>query len=191
MNMTISALIHIYSTMSPEHGVESPMLKLVNLILATCILMLTTGSLAYAQETASQPMTLKFISLDGREVDVSLLKGKVILIDRWATWCTPCLRGMAHIKEVYEKYNERGFEVIGISMDEASAKERVQQIIAQKDLPWPQRFQGIGFQGDSFRKLYRIKSLPTVFLLDKEGNIVNADAQGDRLEPLLKKYLGL
>jgi thiol-disulfide isomerase/thioredoxin len=139
----------------------------------------------------SQTVDLKFTSLDGRQVDVQALKGKIVLIDCWASWCAPCLKEMLPIKYLYEKYHDKGFEVIGISMDEASAKERVQQIVAQKDLPWPQRFQGSGFQEDTFRKLYQIKSLPAVFLLDREGNIVDSDARGDRLEPLLKKYLGM
>jgi thiol-disulfide isomerase/thioredoxin len=136
-------------------------------------------------------LTLQFTSLDGRSVDVSTLKGKIVLIDCWATWCGPCLQEMPHIKELYDKYHDKGFEVIGISMDESSAKERVKKLIKQKSILWPQRFEGKGFEEDSFRKQYDIKSLPTVFLLNKEGIIVDTNARGEKLEVLIKQYLNL
>jgi thiol-disulfide isomerase/thioredoxin len=157
----------------------------------TSVRMMTLVVILLSGTADGQTIDLKFTSLDGRLVDVQALKGKIVLIDCWASWCAPCLKEMSCVKDLYNKYHNKGFEVIGISMDEALAKERVQQIVAQKDLPWPQRFQGSGFEEDTFRKLYQIKSLPAVFLLDQEGNIVDTDARGDRLEPLLKKYLGL
>lgn len=189
--MTILVPINIcLNENSREREAGSTTLKTCRWTFTTWSLMLVVSSLMYAQEAPPKSMTLKFISLDGRSIDLSSLKGKIVLVDCWATWCVPCLREMSHIKEVYEKYNDKGFEVIGISMDEASAKARVQQVVAQKGLSWPQRFQGDGFQEDAFRKLYQIRSLPAVFLLDKEGKIVDTNARGDRLEPLLQKYLG-
>jgi thiol-disulfide isomerase/thioredoxin len=138
-----------------------------------------------------ESLILKFTALDGHNVDVSSLKGKIVLIDCWATWCGPCLQEMPRIKELYDKYHDKGFEVIGISMDEPSAKERVKKLIKQKNIPWSQRFEGKGFEEDSFRKQYDIKSLPTVYLLNKEGIIVDTNARGERLEELIKQYLNL
>jgi thiol-disulfide isomerase/thioredoxin len=148
----------------------------------------------YAQngdKESERSVSLKFTSIDGRKVDVSSLKGKVVLIDCWATWCVPCLKEMPHIRQLYEKYHDKGFEVIGISLDELAARERVKQIIRQKNIPWPQRFEGKGFRADSFAKEYQVTSLPTVYLLDKEGKIVDTNARGERLEPLIKQMLGL
>lgn len=159
--------------------------------ISQCCLIILCFALILTNTAHSQTLNLKFTALDGRKVDISSLKGKIVLIDCWATWYTPCLKEMAHIKEMYAKYHEKGFEVIGISMDGSSEKERLIQIVKQKNILWPQRFEGKGFQDDSFRVLYSIESLPTVYLLDKEGNILDMNARGDRLEPLIKQHLGL
>jgi len=92
---------------------------------------------------------------------------------------------------MYDKYRNQGFEVIGIAMDEESAKKRVQEILKKNNALWPQRFEGKGFSGDSYGLLYGINSLPTVWLIDKEGKIVDSNARGEKLEPLIRKYLGL
>jgi thiol-disulfide isomerase/thioredoxin len=157
----------------------------------TCLstLLLSLAATVNAQDSISHRVNLTFTALDGRKVNNESLKGKIVLIDCWATWCGPCLKEMPHIKELYDKYHDKGFEVIGFSMDELSAKERVKKLIKQKNIPWPQRFEGKGFEEDSFRKQYGIKSLPTVYLLNKEGIIVDTNARGERLEALIKQYL--
>jgi thiol-disulfide isomerase/thioredoxin len=161
--------------------------------LFTCLstLLLSLAALVNAQDSISHRVNLTFTALDGRKVNNESLKGKIVLIDCWATWCGPCLKEMPHIKELYDKYHDKGFEVIGISMDEPSAKERVKKLIKQKNIPWPQRFEGKGFEEDSFRKQYDIKSLPTVYLLNREGIIVDKNARGEKLEALIKQHLNL
>lgn len=139
--------------------------------------------------STTTPMKLKFIAMDGKEVDLEQMRGKVVLIDCWATWCEPCLREMPHIKVLYDRYHNQGFEAIGISMDEPEAKDRVKRIIRNFNILWPQRFEGKGFNEDSFKKQYGIKSLPTLFLLDKAGNIGDINARGEHLEMLIKQYL--
>lgn len=124
VNMTTTPVNIHHAKNTQELKAGSSKLKAFNVTLAACSLMLVACSLTHEQGATSQPMILKFILLDGHAVDVSSLKGK-ILIDCWATWCILRLKEMMHIKELYEKYNGNSFEVIGISMDEASAKERV------------------------------------------------------------------
>ena len=79
----------------------------------------------------------------------------------------------------------------GIAMDMEEVKPRLLEILKQKKAIWPQRFEGKGFGGDTYRQLYGIGSLPTVWLVDKDGKIVDRNARGERLEPLIRKYLGL
>ena len=118
-----------------------------------------------------------FTALDGRQVDLASLRGKVVLIDFWATWCKPCIASMPHLKEMYDKYHDKGLEVIGISLDAGlwegkiaeGNRKQVESIVQKYNLPWPQRFTGRGEMGDPFAKLYAISALPTVWLLDKDG----------------------
>jgi len=131
-----------------------------------------------------------FTSLDGRRVDLANLRVKVVLIDFWATWCKPCLESMSELKSMYDKYHDKGLEVIGINLDNKEMEAQVKQVVEKQGLPWPQRFTGKGMN-DPLAKLYGINSLPTVWLLDKDGKITDRDARGERLEPLIKKYLGL
>jgi thiol-disulfide isomerase/thioredoxin len=128
-------------------------------------------------------------TIQKEELKISTLRGKVVLIDCWATWCGPCIKEFPKIKALYEKYRDQGFEVVGISMDEATAKERVLNILKQYDVSWTQGFEGTGFQENSFTKQFGIKSLPTVFLIDREGKIVSRDARGESLESLIQQQL--
>ncbi len=129
-----------------------------------------------------------FIAMDGRRVDLAEYRGKVVLIDFWATWCKPCIESMPELKKMYDKYHDKGLEIIGISMDDRGTESRVKQIVEKQGLTWPQRFTGKGMN-DTFAKLYGINALPTVWLLDKDGKIVDQNAYGERLENLIKKYL--
>lgn len=164
----------------------------VNFSLFLCMCLFTHCSIAQADTiSAHEPFALKFISLDGNEINIKSLRGKIVLIDCWATWCSPCLKEIPRIKKLYERYHEFGFEVIGISMDDFASKTRVKQIVERESIPWPQRFEGKGFNEDTFRKQFDIKSLPTMYLIDRKGNIVDTNARAARLELLIIKYLEL
>ncbi len=143
------------------------------------------------ENNAKEKIVLKFTAMDGRKVDIASMKGKVVLIDCWASWCVPCLKEMPRIKELYQQYNKQGFEVIGICLDEASKKKPAADFLNRHQITWPQRFEGKGFYKDSFTAEHNLKGLPAVFLLDKEGNVVDRNARGERLDGLIRKYLGL
>jgi len=131
-----------------------------------------------------------FTALDGRQVDLANLRGKVVLIDFWATWCRPCLESMPELKSMYDKYHDKGLEVIGVNLDNREMEAQVKQVVEKQGLSWPQRFTGKGMN-DPLAKLYGINSLPTVWLLDKDGRITDREARGERLESLIKKCIGL
>lgn len=135
------------------------------------------------------PLEISFTALDNRIVELKDLRGKLILLDFWASWCKPCLEEMPRLKELYDKYNKGGFEIIGICMDEEPKRDRVDEILLEMGVTWPQRFEGMGFQKDSLRLLYGINALPTMWLLDKDGMVIHQNARSSVLESLLEKHL--
>jgi hypothetical protein len=101
------------------------------------------------------------------------------------------MQEMPNLKAQYDKYHDKGLEMIGICMDDESEREKVKQLLAKNNITTSQRFEGKGFDGDYYRQLFSIKGLPTVWLLDKNGLLVSTEARGEQLEPLLRKSLGL
>ncbi|HSH94353.1 MAG TPA: TlpA disulfide reductase family protein [Roseimicrobium sp.] len=121
--------------------------------------------------------------LDGRPLSVSGFKGKVVLVDFWATWCGPCVRELPNLIQAYEKYHDRGFEIIGISLDEN--EQALRSFIAEQKMPWPQYFE----KSEGLNKLatkYAAISIPTTYLLDREGKIIARNLRGEELDVALQ-----
>jgi len=107
--------------------------------------------------------TLK--TLDGKEIALSQFKGKVILLDFWATWCGPCRESTPHLIQLYKAHRESGFELIGMSVDKGDDKV-VRNFVRSMDIPYP-----IVIAPEELVKNYRVTGIPTTFLIDKEGKI--------------------
>ncbi len=134
------------------------------------------------------PVEIKFTAADGSEVDLAKLKGKVVLIDFWATWCAPCVEEIPHLKEVYQKYHDKGFEVIGISFESADGKDKMMKFTKDKGMPWPQYYDGKGWN-NTFGRKYSIEAIPTMWLIDKQGNLADSTAR-ENLAAKVEKLLG-
>jgi thiol-disulfide isomerase/thioredoxin len=132
-----------------------------------------------------KPLDLQFTAVDGREVDLSKLKGKVVLVDFWATWCGPCVGEIPHVKEAYDKYHSNGFEIVGISFDED--KQALTHFVQTHDMAWPQYFDGKGWQ-NKFGQEFAIDSIPTMWLVDKNGNLHTENGR-DGLQGQVEKLL--
>ncbi|WP_299546951.1 TlpA disulfide reductase family protein [Seonamhaeicola sp.] len=143
------------------------------------------------QEDASEHFDAELIGLDGTKLNLSQLRGKVVLVDFWSTWCAPCIKEMPHVAALYKKYREHGFEVVGIVSGGNKVKESVRKITQRQGATWLQHMDMGNNSKVSYHALYKVHSLPTVWLLDKDGKVVDKKARGERLEPLIKKYLGL
>ncbi len=136
----------------------------------------------------AQPLDLVFTALDGRAVDTKQWRGRVVLVDFWATWCVPCIDAMPHLKELYAKYHARGLEVINISVDQAAARPALEKLVARLELPWPQAFDGKGPQTD-FAVRYGVQPIPHVLLAGPDGRIVAVNPRGPRLEAEIRRLL--
>lgn len=124
---------------------------------------------------------------DGVPLSLSSYRGKVVLIDFWASWCGPCRRENPHVVELYNKYKNKGFDVLGVSLD--SNKEAWQAAIEKDGLAW-KHISDLAGWSSSAAKLYGVTSIPRTFLLDKNGKIIAKNLRGQQLTDKLKEILG-
>lgn len=136
----------------------------------------------------TEPLELRFTALDGRKVDMAALRGKVVLIDFWASWCKPCIAELPNVKRVYAGFHAQGFEIIGVSLDNAKDRQKFVDLVAREGVTWPQRFDGQGWE-DSLSRRFTITSIPATFLFDQTGCLVASDLRGSELETAVKNLL--
>jgi peroxiredoxin len=123
----------------------------------------------------------------GKPLSIANFKGKVVLIDFWATWCPPCRMELPNIVATYQKYHDQGFEIIGISLDED--QHQLETFIKNQKMPWPEYNDG-QFWNTKLVFKYGVEKLPTTFLLDGKGIIIAKDLRGEDLMKAVAKALG-
>jgi peroxiredoxin len=126
-----------------------------------------TEGFLHRLDSANQPVVIKFTAVDGREVDLAQMRGRVVLVDFWATDCGPCKQELPRIKQDYDKFHAQGFEVIGISCD--TDKEQLNRFVKDKELPWPQYFDGQQQTKNKIAQEFGVDGIPHMFLVDKKG----------------------
>ena len=115
----------------------------------------------------TQPIDLKFDSAtDGQPVDLAKLRGKVVLLDFWATWCGPCMAKLPEIQKINEKYKDKGFQLIGISLDQD--KDALLKTVKAKKMDWPEYFDGKGWES-AVSTRFGVQAIPAAWLVDRQG----------------------
>ncbi len=135
-----------------------------------------------------EPYPFKLTGLNGNEISTDKWKGKVIVMDFWATWCGPCVAEMPKLKELYEKYHDRGLEVVGISSDFKRAL--LTEYVKDKDIRWPQVYvKDLGENRQTaLQKATGVMGIPRYFVIDRDGKLYTDHGRG-HLEEIIPKLL--
>jgi peroxiredoxin len=123
----------------------------------------------------------------GEVKKLSDLRGKVVMIDFWAAWCGPCRRENPNVVRLYNKYNSKGFEVFGVSLDRS--KEDWVKAIEKDGLAWTQ-VSDLSYFNSEAARTYGIEAIPATILLDKDGKIIARNLRGQALEDKLAELFG-
>jgi thiol-disulfide isomerase/thioredoxin len=166
--------------LSPEERSRIEQIVLTDLRDTTVARDMTEHKQAEARFLAmkDQPLALAGPLVDGTEFSSDQWKGKVILVDFWATWCGPCLQELPRVKDAYAKFHEQGLEVLGVSCDE-SADALTKFLADNPDMPWPQLFDASKPGWHPLARHYGVQGIPTMLLIDKKGVVRSTNARED------------
>jgi peroxiredoxin len=137
-------------------------------------------------QPGKEPLPLEGKDLQGRPVSIPALKGKVVIIDFWSTWCGPCMAEVPNMVELYEQQKSHGLAIIGVSLD--SDEEELKKAIAENGITWPVIFSPTSQDG-SLARNWNIQAIPSTFLLDKKGVIRNVNLRGKELNEAVAKLI--
>lgn len=166
---SVCAVLHGEAEDEPVHAQREYEGRTYGFCSEKCAKAFSDDPLAYLPPVLPRPAPgFALRTLTGESVSVTALRGKVVLVDFWATWCAPCRRSMPELQTLHERYGARGFSVLGVSIDER-ADAKVKKFVAAQKVRYP-----IAIDGGTVPawQAYRVKSVPAAFLLDASGQVV-------------------
>lgn len=158
----------------------------MNRIRFTLFLMLVSLNLFSQMIPGKTAADLTLPDMNGKNVTLSELKGKVVLIDFWASWCGPCRHNNPKLVKLYNKYHDKGFEIYGVSLDDNENSWK--KAVHQDKLSWIQVIDENGWESSSAR-IYGVDMIPSSFLIDRQGIIRTINAEGPDLESNVRDLL--
>lgn len=139
-----------------------------------------------ALSIGQQAPEINLPDVQGKDLALSSLKGKVVLIDFWASWCKPCRAEMPNVVKVYKKYKDKGFEIYGVSLDQA--KDKWVEAIQMDGITWPQ-VSDLKYWECEGARTYNVQGIPYTVLIDKEGKILAKNLRGEELDKAIELAL--
>jgi peroxiredoxin len=145
---------------------------------------IVSKSLALAEGREAPEINLP--DTEGNSLSLKSLRGKIVLIDFWASWCGPCRKEMPNVVKAYAKYKDKGFEILGVSLDQS--KDKWLEAIKKDGITWPQ-VSDLKYWECQAARDYNVQGIPFTVLLDKEGKILAKNLRGEELERAIEKAL--
>jgi outer membrane lipoprotein-sorting protein/peroxiredoxin len=140
-------------------------------------------------KVGATPLPISGKDLAGKPITLDQFKGKVLLLDFWATWCGPCVGELPNVIAAYGKYHSKGFEVVGISLDQENARPKLEAFIKDHNMPWQQIYDGKYWEAGN-AVAYGVRAIPFTLLIGRDGKIAAVGARGPALAPAIEAALG-
>lgn len=137
-------------------------------------------------ELLGKPLDLRFTATDGTAVDLAQLRGKVVLVDFWASWCPDCVRQLPEIQKLDQAYRASGLVILGISLDRD--RQAMSNFIAKKAINWPNYFDGKGWS-NSYAVQYGVRQIPEIWIINKEGMVETTSADVSNVDATVQRLL--
>ncbi len=136
----------------------------------------------------ANPIAFSAVDLQGKPVNLAQYRGKVVLLDFWATWCPPCRAELPNVVAAYRKFHPKGFDIVGVSLDQADQRATLVSFLKENNMAWRQIYDGKYWQS-AIAQLYKVQAIPFAVLIGKDGKVAAVNVRGEDLQPAIQKAL--